>query len=295
MCAAQISLDSSGAQQSSLFQGLGEVAVSLWRTLRNTERSRGIFSAILDPSRELLGFVRSPHLGPGVAAIEGMLDATETGCMRDNSGSARLVAKLIVSALLLLGPGESDAESVKEHIGYAGHQLPREPGLYYRWDPERSWGTSILVNTLRDVSEELAWRLPGAQPLLIGDISRRGGGLIFGHKTHHAGVDVDIGLFAGEGEQPYGGFVDVAPSHLDVRATWILIRTLLNTDRVSFILLDQAHIDRLKAHLIRDFGVEQSLVETVFPRTAASAGQRGAVHHAPNHRSHMHVRITPRQ
>jgi len=116
---------------------------------------------------------------------------------------------------------------------------------------------------------------------------------MYGHRTHHAGTDVDIGLYTGQGEQPLGGFVDVKPSELDLEANWALIRTLLNTDRVSFILLDQRHIDRLRAYLLEDLDMPAELVDPIFPEVDKRIPwtERGVVRHAPNHRSHLHVRI----
>jgi murein endopeptidase len=58
-----------------------------------------------------------------------------------------------------------------------------------RWDPDRSWAAAHLVST----------------------VSRKGGGPLPPHKTHHLGIDADIGLFMDDGRQPLGGFVDVPP------------------------------------------------------------------------------------
>jgi murein endopeptidase len=200
---------------------------------------------------------------------------------------------MFLTLLALWSTAEADTVDKAETQLFASHQLPLESGLYYRWDPNRSWGQSVLVDTIRSASEDLAWILPDADPLLIGDVSRRGGGRMFGHRTHHAGTDVDIGLYTGEGEQPLGGFIDVRPTELDLAANWAVIRTLLNTDRVSFILLDQSHIDRLRAYLIEDLMMDASLVDPIFPVTDRNTpwDARGVVRHAPNHRSHLHVRI----
>ena len=82
-----------------------------------------------------------------------------------------------------------------EPAAFASAQLPHQTGLLERWDPQRSYGSWLLVHTLTAVSERLAWELPHADPLMVGDISRRGGGRMHGHKTHDKGVDADIGLY----------------------------------------------------------------------------------------------------
>ncbi len=201
---------------------------------------------------------------------------------------------MFLALLALLTTAQADSVDQADTQLFAAHQLPREPGLYYRWDPTRSWGQQTLVETMRQVSEDLAWILPEADPLLIGDVSRRGGGRIYGHRTHNVGVDADIGLYTGNGKQPLGGFVDVNPKSLDLAANWAVIRTLLNSDRVAFILLDQKHIDELRAYLLEDLKMAVELVDPIFPIIDERLpwDERGVVRHAPNHRSHLHVRIT---
>lgn len=176
----------------------------------------------------------------------------------------------------------------------ANAQLQPQPGLLVRWDPARSWGSSLLVDTMTDVSERLAWLIPDADPLLVGDISRRGGGWLFGHKTHHLGVDADVGIFTTGGRQPMSGFKSVHPDDVDLEATWLLIRELVDTGTVHFMLLDQRHIDALRDYLIEEHGMAPEHVDPIFPipdRTIPWS-ERGIVRHAPNHSSHLHVRIT---
>ena len=180
-------------------------------------------------------------------------------------------------------------------MAYAGAQLPGADGLYQRWDPKRSWATSYVIETLETVAGRVAFELPLADPLLIGDMSRRGGGRMEGHVTHDKGIDVDIGLFMDDGRQPLGGFVDLRPSQLDVRSTWILVRTMLDTGQVQFILLDQGLIDRLKSYAISEVGLDRATAEDIFPprEERPAWSERGVVRHAPNHKSHLHVRLLP--
>ncbi len=194
---------------------------------------------------------------------------------------------------LLAGPAQADDGAPAYR---AAHQVPQVPGLLLRWDPARSWGTSALVDTLHAVARRLAFELPTADPLLVGDVSRRGGGRLSGHITHHLGMDADIGLFTGDGEQPLGGFLDVAPAALDARANWFLIRALLDTGRVHYILLDQGHIDRIRSFAEIELGVERDVLDAIFPSPDARIPWErfGVVRHAPNHRSHLHVRVSSR-
>jgi murein endopeptidase len=172
-------------------------------------------------------------------------------------------------------------------------QLPEAPGLYERWDPALSWGTCDLVSAVEQVAERVSLALPLADPLLIGDISRRGGGPMPPHSSHDRGVDVDVGLFMDDGRQPLGGFVPLRPAQLDVAATWVLVRTALDTSQVQFALLDQGHIDRLRAYALEELQLDPGVVERMFPTTPERKGEASVVRHAPNHRDHVHFRFGP--
>ncbi len=209
---------------------------------------------------------------------------------------------LLLSMLTIAGatpPGTSRASThTSQHAprwsGGAVAQLPDLPGLVDRWDARRAWGTPLLVDTILDATERLAWDHPDWDPVVVGDISRRGGGALFGHRTHDLGIDADLGLFVKGGQQP-DGFSDVRARDLDAEATWTLINALLDTGNVQFILLDQRHIDRLRAYAVHDLGVPPDEVDAILvaPSTRLKWDRRGVVRHAPNHRSHLHVRITP--
>ena len=62
----------------------------------------------------------------------------------------------------------------------------------------RRWGTGRLVRVLLRVARRHRARHPGAQPLLIGDLSRRRGGHFGrefgapGHASHQNGLDADV-------------------------------------------------------------------------------------------------------
>ncbi|MFT4626080.1 MAG: hypothetical protein ACI8PZ_004751 [Myxococcota bacterium] len=189
--------------------------------------------------------------------------------------------------------GTADDAVPPPWVQVVGHQLPRDDGLYVRWDAENAWGTEPLVTTVSHVAERMAWLVPGAEPLMVGDMSTRGGGELFGHKTHDTGQDADLGLYLTGRRQPLDGFVDVRPHQLDLEANWLLIRELLDTGNVQFILLDQGHIDTLSAYLVEQRGFPQSYVDEVMPPPddRLEWGTHGVVRHAPNHRSHLHVHV----
>jgi murein endopeptidase len=88
-----------------------------------------------------------------------------------------------------------------------GRELPAAGTGYMTWDPirkrvgnrsRRRWGTGRLLATVRRVLADYAGRHPGAQPVLIGDLSRPRGGDFgprfggIGHASHQNGLDADV-------------------------------------------------------------------------------------------------------
>lgn len=82
-----------------------------------------------------------------------------------------------------------------------GVRLPQEGDDYVTWDPvndrvpNRAWrlyGTEELVRTILKVIREYRAANPGAPRVVIGDMSRKGGGPLDEHVSHQNGLDVDI-------------------------------------------------------------------------------------------------------
>jgi murein endopeptidase len=174
-----------------------------------------------------------------------------------------------------------------------GVQLPRNADLYTRMTPNAAWGTPTMIETLVSASQELSWLLPDAEPVVVGDISVRGGGYLAGHKSHRGGIDADVGLYWEGGKQHPGGFVSLPASKLDKEATWILLRSLLATGNVDRILLDQGIINVLKRHVVETGELDPAEAESIFPSPSAPRKweMTGVVQHVANHRNHMHVRV----
>lgn len=172
-------------------------------------------------------------------------------------------------------------------------QLPTRPDLFVRWDPSRSWGSGYLVDTVVTVAEHMALFAPDADPLMVGDMSRKGGGWMPGHRSHQNGLDVDLGLYFGDGRQPLGGFVDVPPARLDTETTWMLVETLLDTGRIDWILLDAGLIRTLKSYVYDAELLTDEELGRIFPSPATPRLWEwdGFVRAAPGHRDHLHVRV----
>jgi hypothetical protein len=174
-----------------------------------------------------------------------------------------------------------------------GVLLPDLPLFYTRAQPDGSWGTQEMVDVLVEAGRHMYWLMPGASPFVVGDISRKGGGFLAGHITHRAGIDVDVGIYKRGAWQAKRSFTTLAPSELDVEATWALIQTFLDSGKIDFILLDRGHIAKLRAYTLKAGLLTQEEADRVFPPEGSrgSWADTGIIRHAPHHQDHVHVRV----
>ena len=176
---------------------------------------------------------------------------------------------------------------------YQGVKLPEREDIYIMRRPDRTYGTQNMIDVLTSVAEEVAWLIPEADPLVIGDISKKKGGPLPGHLSHRGGLDVDIGLFFDNGQQPTMGFMDISPSRLDKETMWVLIRALLDTGEVERILLDKSLIKVMRQYVIDSGELTRDESIKIFPYITGKRAflYDNVVHHHAGHKHHIHVRI----
>jgi penicillin-insensitive murein endopeptidase len=129
-------------------------------------------------------------------------------------------------------------------------ELPPEgPGFVrYRKYGENHWGNPRLVQALERIASSVEKKMPGGEPLVIGDLSGHFGGKIPHHQSHRSGRDVDLPWFV---TTPEGvpvrnpGFVNIAADglarlegtntfvRLDVPREWLLVKELLASKDVD--------------------------------------------------------------
>jgi murein endopeptidase len=149
-----------------------------------------------------------------------------------------------------------------------GVRLPVEGPGWVTWDPvlhrtpnrvNRLFGTDVLVRRVLDVIGAYRAAHPKAPPLVVGDLSRRGGGEIDQHASHENGLDVDV-------YYPRSDRLLRPP------------RTVAQVD----MRLAQDLLDRFVAAGAQVVFVGQSV---------GLRGPRGVVVPYPAHDNHMHVRL----
>jgi murein endopeptidase len=151
-----------------------------------------------------------------------------------------------------------------------GVRLPVKGPDWVTWDPirhkspNRAWrlyGTDRLVRVVLKVVRDYARAHPDAPRVVIGDLSRRGGGPIDAHVSHENGLDVDIYY-----------------PRLDHR-----LKAPSRVDQIDM---------RLARDLVRRFVAAGAQLVLVGYNTPLR-GPSGIVFPYPNHDNHLHVRLAP--
>lgn len=166
-------------------------------------------------------------------------------------------------------------------------QLPDYHDAFAILRPERAWGTTWLLDALAYAAERVRQDVPWADPLHIGDVSARQGGALPPHRQHRDGRDADVALWAA-GARQAGSFVPLGPATLDVEVSWLFIDSLLETGRVSMLLLDPRLVQRLRAHVTENNLLPPTDVDWIF----GADGRPGVLRGAGRHADHLHVQVS---
>lgn len=151
----------------------------------------------------------------------------------------------------------------------------------------RAWGSMLTVTRVAEVLSANYMKHPDAPPLLVGDISRKGGGLLAPHRSHRRGRDVDIRYPLLKLDKRY---VPVTADTWDLKRTWGLIREFIKTGDVEYIFVDYKLQKTLYEHAqAKGMSDEQLLELFQYPRNRRA--MVGIIRHERGHKTHFHVRF----
>ncbi len=158
-----------------------------------------------------------------------------------------------------------------------------------------AYGMPALVDMLERGAAQVAKKHPGSV-LTVGDLSRKGGGEVDGHRSHESGRDADLGFYFTRGGKPFspkrfatvdaaGNVVGLPSARFDDARNWVLVESMLTDPKARVLQIFVAH--HLRARLLAQ---------------AARAGASPAVRNraaevlmqprkALPHDNHFHVRI----
>jgi penicillin-insensitive murein endopeptidase len=158
------------------------------------------------------------------------------------------------------------------------------------------WGIGELVEMLERAAARVQRKFPGSV-LLVGDLSRRAGGDLGGHRSHESGRDADVGFYFvdADGKPVEGGrfravdwrgrAADDASLRFDDARNWALVEAWVTDPRarVEHIFVAKPIRARLLAHA-RKKGVYLPVLHRA--SIAMKQPSRGL-----SHDDHFHVRI----
>ncbi len=167
-----------------------------------------------------------------------------------------------------------------------GAKLPHR-GLGFFHIGKHPFGTDETVTYVQYAAWAVAKLFPGTAPVVVGDISRNGGGWLSPHRSHRTGRDVDIGYYA-DGNRPLRWFKDLDAGKMDLAKTWTLLEALLRTGAVQYVFIDRSIQEQLYRHA-RGEGWGEDTLGTIFQYPAGRS--RTIIRHVRGHRNHLHVRF----
>lgn len=161
---------------------------------------------------------------------------------------------------------------------------------------KNSYGHPALVLMLERSARAIARTVPGSV-MLVGDLSRKGGGPLAGHHSHQSGRDADVSYYMRDARgrlfvpkhfihfDAEGKATDGSGVTFDTRRNWLLVRTWLRDRRagIAHIFIADWLRKRLLDYARRDKQSKRYEIE--------AATLMMQPENAENHDDHFHVRI----
>jgi hypothetical protein len=189
------------------------------------------------------------------------------------------------------GKGDADCVSVgKASAGWLINGVRLESSKRILARSDTNWGTPEVIKGIKAAVEAVHARFPKTPRLVVGDISKKGGGRLRPHRSHQSGRDADIGYFL-KTPQTSNYFQSFDVSELDVPRTWAFVASLLASGGVQYIFIDRAIQAPLRAHAEKRGKLTKGKLDVLFSSRSGKKGHDTIIRHARGHRNHMHVRF----
>ncbi len=170
-----------------------------------------------------------------------------------------------------------------------GVELPESKRIKVR--PGRNFGTPETVRAIVQAVDAVHTKFPKrTHRLVVGDISREGGGKLSPHASHQSGRDADIAYFYSD-RRSGGHFRDATGGGLDTARTWAFIEGLLAAGDVQYIFIDYRLQRPLHDYARKKAKVSRARLNKLFAYPRGRKARVGVIRHSPGHDDHMHVRF----
>jgi penicillin-insensitive murein endopeptidase len=152
------------------------------------------------------------------------------------------------------------------------------------------------VELLERVSMHVERRFPGSV-LLVGDLSRQGGGDLAGHASHESGRDADVGFYYTD---PSGASVrtdrllavgasgrarEATNLRFDDARNWALVEAVITDSKT---VVQRIFVAEVVQRRLIDYAVQHGIDDGIVARARTLMKQPGS---GPAHDDHFHVRI----
>ncbi|MFH1436169.1 MAG: penicillin-insensitive murein endopeptidase [Pseudomonadota bacterium] len=168
-----------------------------------------------------------------------------------------------------------------------GERMPWGPG-YTLKAPSFVFGTSETITHIVNCIGEVQKEFKGTHDLVVGDLSKQGGGKFKPHKSHASGRDADIGYYH-NGFSP-NKFVKASAGNLDGPRTMHFISCLADTQKVEYVFVSY-YVQKLLYKYLQKQKTAESLLTKLFQYPRPISNRLGLIRHDPGHDNHMHVRF----
>jgi hypothetical protein len=165
------------------------------------------------------------------------------------------------------------------------------PGRILKHTPWKGWATQTTVATLDLILREWERRFPKRQPILVGNMSARGGGRLKPHSSHQSGRDVDLSYPQIWDRKEELNWRAMNATNLDRDLTWSLLELLRETGAVEVIIIDTKIQKLLYEYALETHRYDEKQLENWMQYPGSSTADNPLIQHVQGHEDHIHVRF----
>ncbi len=197
--------------------------------------------------------------------------------------------RLVVFATRLEGVGIPKGTPQRGRLEN-GQKMPKMKGIMLR-RPARSYGAWNTIAHLQKCFTEVRKGDGAFPPIMMGSISREGGGRIKPHVSHQNGLDVDIGFMPRKRKMRGAWFDATQSGTLDTRRTWKLMKCFIDTDDVEYLFVDYPVQKKLYEYAKKRLKYSASQLKRYFQYPRGRGSSKSMLQHSRGHDDHMHIRF----
>ncbi len=134
---------------------------------------------------------------------------------------------------------------------------------------------TLLVNAITEFKQSFS----SSSPLLIGKISKAGGGPIPGCIGHQNGLEIEIGFYSNG--KSSDDLREIEAEELALKENWCLIQKLIDTNKIEAIFMDY-NFQRLFYDYAKKAGLGQDKLREYFQYPMGSSSMQGLIRSIPD-------------